>query len=377
MESLVGVVKPASRKEVLWYILVLLLLGIGLYGAAMSIFRPHHEVFGISSRFPLGLMLSAYVYFASAATGLCILSAFGHLFGVRPLEPFARRAVYMDIVFLLGGFSVLALELEHTFRLLCWLPRTPHFTSPILWMGLLYSFYLFFIILEFIAMLYGKETLSKLLAALAFISAVGATSNLGGVFGSLASRPYWYGPYMPVYILLTSLASGAAALLLAGIAAKEDERSIEYLASLFCLFLGLFIFLEAWRFIIPFYTKPPVPYKVTMAFLKGPYARSFWLFDVFMALIIPFALMIIPSFRRNKGAIVLASLVHLIGMVFSRYHIVIAGQLTPLRHYPDVKNFVPYTPTAVEWACVIGGAGVVLLLYTLGDKIFPLSDREV
>jgi Ni/Fe-hydrogenase subunit HybB-like protein len=202
-------IKNLKNINKLWVGFWFLVLLVGCYAALYSMIKGHHVAYNVTNKVPLGLMLATYVFFVVTSTGLCLTSSIGHVFGVKKMMIFAKRAIFMAIVCLLMGFATIALELEHPFRLFIWGIISPNFESPILWMGILYVIYLFFMILEFIFLTFEDHKKAHLFGLLGVISAVAAHSNLGAVFGYQLARPFWHGPLMPVYFIMSAMLSGA------------------------------------------------------------------------------------------------------------------------------------------------------------------------
>src|SRR5690606_1712747 len=129
---------------------------------------------------------------------------------------------------------------------------TPNFTSGIFWMGLLYGLYLVLLIFEFYYLVKDDHKKSRLFGILVLISAVIAHSNLGAVFGFLVARPYWNGPYMSIYFIVSAFLSGSALLVIMFYIFSKVNKTeqLEYkgvhvvssLGKLMALFLAITIF---------------------------------------------------------------------------------------------------------------------------------------
>jgi Ni/Fe-hydrogenase subunit HybB-like protein len=72
----------------------------------------YHHAYGVTREIPWGILISTYIFFVVTSTGLCIISAIGHVFGVKSLMPIASRAVFLSIVTITSGFAVILLEVE-------------------------------------------------------------------------------------------------------------------------------------------------------------------------------------------------------------------------------------------------------------------------
>jgi molybdopterin-containing oxidoreductase family membrane subunit len=349
---------------------------IGLYAAIVSLTTSHAEVLGTTRLVPWGILISTYVFFAVSGTGLCLISSFGHVFGIRNYKLIGKRGVFLAIVMLLVGFVVIALDLENPFILPVYFILSPNLSSAIWWMGFLYSVYLAFLVAELWFMNKERWMMAKTAGAAAVIAGISATSVLGAVFGLVKARPFWYGAYMPLFFILTALVSGAAILVLAivvtqWVARKElDDETRDLtmsLGKLLGLLLGATLFFVAWKVIISTYLTTG-EYLSTKALVFGPLSMRFWVIHVLMGMLIPFLILLYPRTRTLKGVFA-ASVLVILSMFVVRYDWVLAGQLVPVLG----GAYAAYAPTAIEKMIVAGALAAAALFYTLGERYLYLS----
>ena len=74
-----------------------------------------------------------------------------------------------------------------------------------------------------------------------------------------------------------------------------------------------------------------------------------------------------------------AALMVLIGQFFSRFNLVVSGQIVPADYeYVDVSQYLSYSPTVAEYLLVVAGLGVVGFGFLVGevflDKTFNDGD---
>lgn len=356
-----------------WLAFFGLLLAVGAVGAVTVLVKGHHAL-GTSDFIPWGILIAAYVFFAVCSTGLCLVSCLGHVFGVQPLSMVAKRAVLLAIIFLIAGFFVLAMELGHPFNLV-YILLSPNFTSAIFWMGALYSLYLVTIVAELHFSEKADHKKARTLGLLSFILGILAYSNLGSVFGFLHARPYWEGPYFPVYFILSALLSGTAILIVI-FYLKEGKAStspiLPALSRLLALFVGVTIFFSFWKILSGLYGHSPGQYEALQALFTGPLWFSFWLLEVTAGMALPFALLL---WKKERGVTFIAAVLVLVGGFFARYNMVIAGQIVPLEVIgvaPPPGVYHTYFPSLPELAIVAGAFGLTGFAYLLGEtKLSP------
>ncbi|KKK81043.1 hypothetical protein LCGC14_2817450, partial [marine sediment metagenome] len=248
----------------------------------------YHHAYGVTREIPWGLLISTYIFFVVTSTGLCIVSSIGHVFGVKAFMPIGQRAVFLAIVTICSGFVAILLDIEMPFRMMLYNAISPNFTSNIWWMGTLYGAYLFFMILEFGMLLIKWHRLALYCGLIALVSGIAAHSNLGAIFGMLHGREFWYGPYMPIYFILSAMMSGCATIMLfTWIAYKVNHKTMEQemrdsmsaVSKLCVLLIAILMFFTTWK-ILTGLVGGAGKVETLHSFLSGPYAVNFWVFEV-------------------------------------------------------------------------------------------------
>lgn len=386
-----------------WKILLAVLLAVALAGAsaAVTALLRGHRVMGTTSEIPWGILIATYVFFVVSSTGLCLVSSLGHVFGFRLFEPLARRAVFLALVTLVVGFSVIATELERPFLLLKLAILSPNPTSPIWWMGALYGVYMVLIAVELVLLLVEDHRRARIAGALSVVAALAAHSNLGAVFGLAHSRPFWYGPLLPVYFIASALMCGAALLILVvwfddyfgndrGLR-PQNEALLDGLRKLLALFIGIVAFFTVWKLIAGVNGAHYHKWDVTRAALTGPLFVSFWLFETFLGVVVPLTILLGPWGREPRW-VALAAALPMAAVFVMRLNFVYEGQMMSLRpvvghlgeqlrYAPPWKagdaGFLPYTPSIVEVLVVLGAIAAAIVIYVAGRRVLKLRPEEV
>jgi Ni/Fe-hydrogenase subunit HybB-like protein len=378
------VLASSKKRYYFWLGLGVILLGLGLAAGLDAMRIGYANAYGITRHIPWGLLISGYIFFVVTSTGLCIVSSIGDVFGFKNFIPIAKRAVFLSIVSILSGFMVIFFELDHPFRMLIYNIITPNLESNIWWMGTLYGIYLIFMVIEFIFLSIGKPRMAALAGLAGLIVGISAHSNLGAVFGTLPSRPFWYGPYIPIYFIASALMSGCAAIIFFTWFAlkirnesvdEEMKQSIESVSKLSVLAISIMLFFYSWE-IITGITGGESHKVAVLSMLSGPYAFQFWFFIVLTGMVLPLILFIYTK-GKNINISFLASTMMLIGIFFMRYDLVLIGQIVPLYHDLGVMGLHKYQPSIFEIAIFIGGLGLLLVGFVLGEIIFKGHRSEV
>ncbi len=340
----------------------------------------YRHAYNITREIPWGIIISTYIFFVVTSTGLCIVSSIGHVFGVKDFMPIVNRAVFLAVVTIFAGFSVIFFDIENPFRMAIYNAISPNLTSNLWWMGTLYGAYMFFMAIEFVFLLLENHRFATYAGLAGLISGVAAHSNLGAIFGMLHSREFWYGPYMPIYFIASAVMSGGAAIIFftwIGYKVNNErmdapmERAIEVVSKLTALMIAVIMFFTAWK-IITGLVGSPAKREVIKAMLVGPYAFNFWVFEMIIGMIIPFAILLGTKFR-NVNMSFLASVLMVIGIFIMRYDLVVEGQIVPVFHELDVneyKQLLHYVPSFHEIMITIGGMGIVASAFLIGERVF-------
>ena len=356
-----------------------LLLVTGVVVGLVGFFVGHEHVYNVSREVPWGLMISTYAFFAITSTGLCLLAALSHVFGGNRLAPLANRMVWLSLITILSAFIVIGMEIASPWRMAIYNIISPNITSNIWWMGTLYGMALGFMLLEFWLILTRHYSIALALGILGALAEVAANTCLGGVFSTLAARPFWYGSQLPVYFLACAFLSGAAAAILfthyaSLIRGKEMERlvfqGVQSAGKVLLLMLILVSVATFWK-MASFYVGGSSDGRTAAnALYNGPLATSFWTFEIGIGLVAPVVLLVLTR-MRSIWALSTASLMVLVGMFIARLNMVTAGQIVPQYNgFDGLPTYINYTPSGYEWLVALAGIGFTGFAFLQGERLF-------
>ena len=359
---------------------LLLIVGVGV-GIA-GFFIGHEHIFNNTREVPWGLLISTYAFFAITSTGLCLLAAISHVFGGNKLAPLANRMVWISLITILSGFTVIGMEIESPWRMAIYNVISPNITSNIWWMGTLYGAALGFILIEFWLILTKHYTWALALGILGALAEVAANTCLGGVFSTLASRPFWYGSQLPVYFLACAFLSGAAAAVFFThyayvIRGRKMEQhvfeGVQAAGKVLLLMLIMVSVSSFWK-MASFYVGGSSDGRVAAeALYSGPLAFNFWSIELGVGIIAPIALLLLTRFK-SLTAMSTAALMSLVGMFIARLDMVTAGQIVPpYSGFDNLPTYLNYTPSGYEWIVALAGIGFTGIAFLQGERFFGKS----
>jgi len=380
IQTAVSGLLSGTKSFYVFFALALLTIVAASMGGLDAVRIGYHHAYNVTREIPWGILISTYIFFVVTSTGLCIVSAIGHVFGMKDFMPIVNRAVFLSVVTIFAGFTVIFFDIENPVRMAIYNVLSPNITSNLWWMGTLYGAYMVFMAIEFVFLLLHNHKFATYAGLAGLIAGVVAHSNLGGIFGMLHGREYWYGPYMPIYFIASAAMSGGAAIIfftIIGYKVNDEvmeapmKRALEAVSKLTAFMIAVIFFFTTWK-IITGLVGAAGKKEVIMATLNGPYSLNFWVFEVLLGMAIPFTLLLTSKFKNVKVSF-LASVLMIIGIFFMRYDLVILGQVVPAFHELGVNEFKElhrYMPSFHEIMIVIGGLGIVAAGFLLGERVF-------
>ncbi|HQI24928.1 MAG TPA: polysulfide reductase NrfD, partial [Smithella sp.] len=208
-----------------------------------------------------------------------------------------------------------------------------------------------------------------------------ANSNLGGVFAMMHGRPYWYGPYFPVYFILSALITGCAFILFFFFLAhkavnkkpfmESTQTALKAVSKLTLLLLAVMMIFTAWKVLTTSVGSPAAAAALSVL-TEGPYSFNFWTIEILVGMVIPFVL-ILASRGRNLTVMFIAAVMMIFSLFFTRLDMVVVGQIVPQYFEVGVVEYSKlhtYSPSIHEILVVLGGISFCLLAFLLGEKVF-------
>lgn len=374
--------KNNKGTTLVWLGLLGIVIAVGLF-AAFRLFTEGHYLFNTNDVIIWSLPLGVYVFLAITSSGLTLLAGLPLFFGLKQYEPFAKRLVFLAIATLCGAFVSIGLELGNVPHMI-YIMLSPNFSSPIWWMGFIYSVELVVLIVKFWKMHTGDwhSSFSRFLGAASFFLALAAPLMIGSVFGLTESRVTYFGPVMSIYCLLMGLLSGLALFILySGVVEKVTGTSLllqqagpfQEIVGIFRYVTGVVVGFTLVKVIIEGSTVVPE----FLVYNKFAHAFGAWQglhTEVILGLFLPFVLMLIPAVRKSRGGQMVFSALITVGTLAMVMEILLAGQSHPVgpkaEQFPE---FISYFPSVWEWLVFLLSVAVMLLLYTLGEKYLKLE----
>lgn len=364
----------ASPLYIIWIVVLAIAVLAGLYTTYM-VLTTGHVLYSANDVVVWTLPLAVYAFFGLTSAGLALLASIPLVFKIQRYEPTAKRATLLAIAALLAAFVSMFLELGSPWNLLNFL-ISPNPSSTLWWLGILYAFYLVFLVAMLWSMRAGKS--SRGLSVPVFVFAILIPSTLGATFGLTEARPIYFGEFLPVYFPATALLTGLAVFILVSLAFYRFARSglseaqatlYNELAKILGVVIGITLLLFVWRSIVGLYAAAPEYEAFKRLVSSWPYHVQLWL-----GLVVPLILMAMSTIRQTTAGKVAASVLVLLGVFVGLVVLVESGLVAPIGPFAvEIPTLVIPIHTIWEWLVVAFAFAVMLLLYTLGERFLKLD----
>lgn len=408
-------IRPAGTNKQLekfWWAFLLVVFIVGIYSLIKGYFLEGMSSTNLSNTVPWGGWVAFYIYFIGMSAGSFLLSTLVYGFGMVQYEKIGRSALLSAIVSMITAITFIFLDIgrpDHVFNsVIYW-----NVTSTMSWEIHFYIVYILLLVTElyltmrkdlvdlskgnsFKAKLYRilvfkkqqitKEDLvhdRKLLKVLGIIgiplAIFGVHGGTGSIFAVLKARPFLNSGLFPIIFVLSALVSGTAlsiAIYVIKNKAKKlpiDKPMVRSLGSMLALFLAIELGMEWYEFLIGFYGLEHGELATMNTMLTGPWWWSFWLFQMGLAMVFPLIILFVKKTRTSVNWILASSIMTIIGVVGVRFNMVV-----PILIVPELDGLPigDYYPNLSEWVTSFGLIAMCLIIYTLGEKLFPIEESE-
>ncbi|MFC4541340.1 NrfD/PsrC family molybdoenzyme membrane anchor subunit [Halosolutus amylolyticus] len=400
-----------NRLRIVWYALLVALLAIGAYGGYLRVTEGLRST-NLTSAVPWGAWVAFYIYFVGLSAGAFLVSTLSNVFEVEGMHEIEREALFVAIVSMIVALTFVLVDLGRMDRL--WHPfawRQP--LSVLSWEVHAYALYVvvlsgelyFSMRRDLVARSEAEDGLRGRLAGLltlgrtdtsdealetdrtwlkrlgivgiplAIVFVHGGTGNL---FAVAAARSYWFSALFPVIFITSAVVSGMALIALLYVlrswlgSRTLDRALLERMAALFVGFVVLDASLKVLEAFVGLYSLHPGDVETWLTIATGEMWWSFWLVMVGLGWIAPLVLLHRREWRRRPTFVAAAGTSVVIGVIGTRFNIVVPAQIEPALYGLPTGYYVPSTP---EWLLSLGIVALGVLLFTIGTELLPLVPR--
>ncbi len=379
-----------------WALIALnaVMVALGL-GAAFYMESRGHIVTGMSNQIVWGLPHVFAVFLIVAASGALNVASIASVFNRPAYKPYARLSAILAISLLVGGLTILVLDLGRPDRLIVAM-TTYNFKSIFAWNIYLYTGFVAIVGVYLFAMMDRRVSQSTLFGKTMGVVAFGwrliLTTGTGSIFGFLVAREAYDSAIMaPLFIAASFLYGLAFTILVLLIASREThddlfgEEMLDKFRGLLIVFAFAVLYFTIVHHLTKLYATKHHGVETFLLLSGGIYPLVFWIGQVAIGTIAPIALLIIGG----KGAaarrsVTIASVLFLLGGIAQMYVIIIGGQAYPLNLFPGMvvsSSFFDgqvgfYRPSLPEALLGLGGLSFSMLIVAIALRLMPFLPRS-
>ena len=343
-----------------------------------------HWVTGMSNQVVWGVPHVFAIFLIVAASGALNTASIASVFGRDDYKPLARLSALLAIALLLGGLAVLVLDLGRPDRLIVAMTHY-NFKSIFAWNIFLYIGFMFIVGIYLWMMFEPRmNRFTARVGTAAFIWRLVLTTGTGSIFGFLVAREAFDSAVMAPLFVVMSLSFGTALTLLIGMlifwinGAAIDPALLQKLRRLLGFFVIGVAYLVAVDHLTRLYVTGHHQLERFILIDGGIYTLLFWGVQILLGTVVPAILLLLPRFCQ-RGYLITAALLVVVGALAQVYVLIIGGQVFPLEIFPGYSVtstfydgvIAHYTPSLAELALGMGGMGLAVLVTLIGVRILP------
>jgi Ni/Fe-hydrogenase subunit HybB-like protein len=354
-----------------------------------------HIVTGMNNQIVWGMPHVFAVFLIVAASGALNVASIASVFGRLEYKPYARLSGLLAITLLVGGLSVLVLDLGRPDRLIVAM-TTYNFKSIFAWNIYLYIGFLAIVAAYLFTMMDRRASrsaaLGKRVGGVAFVWRLVLTTGTGSIFGWLAARDAYDTAVMaPLFIAASFLYGLAFTILVLATMSQSarqdllgDEIVIKF-RGLLMIFALVVLYFTVMQHLTSLYAGQHFGVERFLLLEGGRYTAVFWIGQIFVGSLLPLFLLAAPAFERSRAALTIASVLFLIGGLAQMYVIIIGGQAYPLNLFPGMEvtssfhdgQVTYYRASLPEVLLGLSGIAIAMLMTGIAFRLMPFLPRPV
>lgn len=366
----------------------------------------------LSSITPWGAWIAFYIFFVGLSAGSFLLSTMIFVFGMKQYDKVGKMALFTAIICMIVALTFVLMDLgrpERAFSaLIHW-----NVTSILAWEMRFYVVYITLLVTElYIAMredlvrLRTVDSIKGMIARLITfknatineatkkrdekwmkrlgiigipLAILGVHGGTGAIFAVVSARPAWNSGIFPIIFVVSAMVSGTALLLaiyvFRSFILKQtiDKQMVVGLAKMMVAFLFIDLLLQFYDYLVGLYSLADSHLLSLQTMMRSSYSWSFWGVQMFLGAAVPIFIVFWKKTSENITALFIAAILVVIGIIGVRFNIVVPSQIVPIM---DGMPMGDYYPTFKEWMVSVGTIAMGLLIFSIGDLLLPLEQRE-
>lgn len=382
-------------KSIQFFSLLAVSTGLTLLGLWASYNMEHHghTITGMTNQIVWGIPHTFAILLILAASGVLNVASMSSVFRKTFYHPLARLSALLAITLLLGGLSVLVLDLGRPDRLIVAM-TSYNFKSIFAWNIFLYNGFMLVVgVYLWFMMERQMERYYPIAGLVAFLWRLILTTGTGSIFGFLVAREAYNTALLAPLFIALSLALGLAIFLIVLLVdcwethCPLGEGTLHRPKTLLGIFVGSVFYFVFVYHLTNLYITEKHGVERFILWEGGIYTFLFWGGYFVVGTLLPLIFLYHPKFSKDRSSIFIASLAVILGGFSLLYVIIIGGQAYPLQIFPgmevtssgffDDAKVHRYVPSLWEFLLGLSGIGIATLLTALAIKILPFLPRSL
>jgi Ni/Fe-hydrogenase subunit HybB-like protein len=381
--------KALDYKEIDGGLPFYLLVGaIGVFilaglGAAYYMEHNGHWVTGMNNQVVWGTPHVFAVFLIVAASGALNVASISSVFDRVMYKPLARLSGLLAITLLVGGLTVLVLDLGHPDRLIVAMTYY-NFKSIFAWNIILYTGFMGIVAVYLWMMMERKmNRFTKIAGFGAFIWRLTLTTGTGSIFGFIVARQAYDAAIMAPMFIIMSFSFGLAIFILVLMGLYRWSRRplgdaiLIRLKNLLGVFIAAVLYFVIVYHLTNLYITENHGVERFLLLDGGVYTKLFWIVQIGLGSLLPLVLLYGPA-GKSRPWIAISCLLVIIGGLAQMYVIIIGGQAYPMEMFPGKEVIESsfndgmigyYSPSLPEFVLGIGGVALALAATLVGTRV--------
>ena len=365
---------------------------ITLVGLASALYMEvhGHSVTGMNNQIVWGLPHVFAIFLIVAASGVLNVASIGSVFGKVLYKSRAPLSGLLCLAMLAGGLTVLMLDLGRPDRIIVAATHY-NFSSVFAWNVFLYSG-MFTIVAVYLWTLMERRMnpYSKPAGFAAFVGRLILTTGTGSIFGFLVARQAYHSAILAPMFIIMSFAWGLAAFMVVqkamfswnGLTLHPTLRN--RMKNLLGIFVAATLYFVAVYHLTNLYFAKQVAFERFILVDGGVFPALFWGGWLLVGTVLPLVILYTPGLLAMRGAVMVASILVILGAFCQLYVFIIGGQAFPLEIFPGMaanSSFLDgqvdhYAPSLPEFLLGLGGIGIAFTITTIGVRVFHFLPQD-
>ena len=342
-----------------------------------------HIVTGMTNQIVWGVPHVFAVFLIVAASGVLNVASIGSVFGKAMYKPLAPLSGLLAIAMLIGGVTILMLDLGRPDRLIVAMTHY-NFKSVFALNVFLYTGFLTIVATYLWTMMERRMNgYSQSIGIAAFVWRILLTTGTGSIFGFLVARQLYDSALLAPMFIIMSFSYGLAIYLLVLMAAYQwtgrtlGDVVLFRLRKLQAIFVAAVLYFVAVFHMTNLYFTAHHGVERFILLDGGIQTALFWIGQILLGSIVPLVILLHPRLKKSRPMITLAAALVILGGLAQMYVTIIGGQAYPLVLFPGMREsssfydgvIHTYQPSLPEILLGLGGVAIAGLIVVIGVKV--------